>query len=118
MIPGVLMRSLEPVDPRPLPPSAADSVTASSPARPPFRPGPPRRRVLGLGALLGLLTVGALSGCQDAPAAAPIPLEADEIAVNRAVTAARSLRSQALALARTDRGLRVLLHRVAAVHEA
>ena len=73
-----------------------------------------RRRVFALGAIG--LTVG-LAGCRSETPAAPIPLEPDELAVNRAVDAARALRTDALTLAESRPPLAGLLRRVAAVHE-
>ena len=78
--------------------------------------------MLALSAVLGLFTMGALTGCQEQPpAAAPPPLEPDELSIGRAVEAARSLRAQALGLAGTagtPTATAALLRRVAAVHEA
>ncbi len=74
-----------------------------------------RRRLLALGTALGL-TVG-LSGCRPETVTAPPSLEPDELAVNRAVAAARTLRTGALALAGTTPELADLLRRTAAVHE-
>jgi hypothetical protein len=74
-----------------------------------------RRQLLALGATLGLLT--GLTGCREQTAAAPIPLEPDELAVNRAVSAATTLRTDALALAAAKPALSVLLNRMVAVHE-
>lgn len=58
-----------------------------------------------------------LTGCTAPPAAAPIPLEPDELSVNRAVDAARALRADALTLAGTQPDLAVLLRGIAAGHE-
>ena len=69
-----------------------------------------------LGATIGL-TAG-LTACSSPPAATPIPLEPDELAVGRAVTAAKALRGDALSLAGSRPELADLLRRVAAVHEA
>ncbi|HST85383.1 MAG TPA: DUF4439 domain-containing protein [Kineosporiaceae bacterium] len=74
-----------------------------------------RRQLLALGATLGLVT--GLTGCREQTAAAPIPLEPDELAVNRAVSAATALRTDALALAVAEPALSVLLNRMVAVHE-
>jgi uncharacterized protein DUF4439 len=73
-----------------------------------------RRRLLGASVTLPLLL---LAGCRPQPVAAPPPLEADEVSVNRAVVAAQRLRADALAVAGSKPALATLLHRVAAVHE-
>jgi hypothetical protein len=81
----------------------------------PRGPSLSRRGQLCLAAGVGLVT--GLAGCRSQPAAPPIPLEPDELAVNRAADAARKLRADALALAEARPELAVLLGRIVAVHE-
>jgi uncharacterized protein DUF4439 len=87
----------------------------SLPGRPPFVRPLSRRQLLGLAAVG--LTAG-LTGCSPTPPAAPPPpLEPDELSVNRAVDAARTLRTDTLALAAARPELATLLGRMVSVHE-
>jgi hypothetical protein len=66
----------------------------------------------------GLTGLTGLTGCTaEQTPAAPQPLEPDELAVNRAVSAAQALRAQAGALAQARPQLATLLGRIAKVHE-
>jgi hypothetical protein len=85
---------------------------------PSLLPGPTRRRVL-IATGLGFLLATGLSGCTPDDAAAPVAvLEPDELAVDRAITAARRLQADAVKLAGEHHDLAVLLNRIASVHAA
>jgi hypothetical protein len=76
---------------------------------------PSRRHFLTLSGVAGLSV--ATAACSEPPIAAPVPLEPDELSVNRAIEAARALQKAALALAEARPELATLLRQVAATHE-